>query len=121
MSFVNFSNHSSAMWNKNQIKAAEKWGPVIDVPFPEISADTDENEIELLARKYTDILVQHNPDAVMCQGEFTLVFSVVNKLKKLGITVVSACSNRSAIEKVLPDGSSQKCSVFEFVRFREYR
>lgn len=121
MSFVNFSNHSSAMWNKKQREEAEKWGTIIDVPFPNISAEIDEDEIGLIATKCLGLIMEFNPKAVMCQGEFTLVYAVVSELKKLGITVVSACSNRTAIEEILPDGSSQKCSVFEFVRFREYR
>lgn len=121
MNFVNFSNHSSTMWNKEQREAAEKWGLLVDVPFPSISAEAGEEEIELIAGKCIDSIMRYKPKAVMCQGEFTLVYAVVSELRKRGITVVSACSNRTAVEKILPDGSSQKFSVFEFVRFREYR
>lgn len=121
MTFVNFSNHSSNMWNKKQREEAEKWGTLVDVPFPNISAEIDENEIESIATKCVESIVGYNPKAVMCQGEFTLVYAVVSELRKVGITVVAACSNRIVFEEVLSDGSSQKCSVFEFVRFREYR
>ena len=60
-------------------------------------------------------------DAVMVQGEFTLVYGVVNRLKNAGIKVVSACSERKAIEYQDEYGNDIKENRFSFVRFREYR
>ena len=120
MTFVNFSNHSSDKWNPKQIEAASKWGSIIDLPFPEVSADASVEDIRLLACDYTDQICSLQPNAVMCQGEFTLTFAIVTMLKSRGITVVSACSSRNTVEAVSVDGTSQKTSIFEFVKFREY-
>ena len=121
MSFVNFSNHRSATWNDRQRLAAEKWGSIIDIPFPNISAASDEAEIKRIAERCVERILSCDPAAVMCQGEFTLVYAVISELKKRGVTVVSACSNRRATETILDDGTTQKQSIFEFIRFREYK
>jgi len=60
-----------------------------------------------------------NPTAVMCQGEFTLAFAVIAGLKRQGITVLAACSERKVYEKRI-NGTTQKTAFFEFRKFREY-
>lgn len=120
MCFVNFSNHNSENWSQKQVKASEKWGKIVNIAFPHISPNADEAEIQQLAQKYICEIVKYNPTAVMCQGEFTLSYAVINGLKERGITVVSACSERRAVEEVQDDGSVRKYSVFEFVQFRRY-
>mgnify|MGYP003306754194 CR=1 FL=1 len=42
------------------------------------------------------------------------------ELKKQGIKVVAACSERRAEENVKDDGIIEKNSIYEFVQFREY-
>ena len=61
-----------------------------------------------------------NPDAVLCQGEFTFVYRVVLRLEREGIPVFAACSFRKSQETISPDGSTLKQSVFVFTRFRRY-
>ena len=70
--FVNFSNHPSAGWGREQAEAASRYGQLIDLPFPA---------------------------AVLCQGEFCLTFLVVSALKAQGITVLAACSERIVTER----------------------
>lgn len=57
--------------------------------------------------------------AVMAQGEFTLTYAVVNRLKSMGITVISAVSERIVMEQV-ENGEVRKTVIFRFAGFREY-
>ena len=119
--FVNFSNHKSALWSEKQRLAAEAYGEIVDVPFPMVSSVATEDEIDALADQCVEEIVSKNPDAAMCQGEFTLTYAVINKLLAKGIKCVSACSDRVVVERQMSDGTTQKQSVFEFVQFRQYR
>ena len=51
--FINFTNHPSSSWSKEQIKAVrEKYdSEIIDVSFPPVSASADESEIKEQAMK----------------------------------------------------------------------
>lgn len=118
--FINCSNHKSKFWDDDQIKAAEKWGEIKDYLFPIVPPKATEEEVDALANKVVEELMSMKPDAVMCQGEFTLTFAVATKLKENGIEVVSACSERQTIERQLEDGSTEKRAKFHFVKFRKY-
>lgn len=119
MSFVNFSNHCSSAWSNKQRMAAQKWGKIIDVPYPDITATCDETVINRLAEDSIEKILSYKPAAVMCQGEFTLTYAVTTMLKRKGVTVVVACSDRKSKETILDDGTTQKQSIFDFVRFRD--
>ena len=114
-SFVNFSNHPSSQWTREQLDASESYGTVVDFPFPAVSPDADEKEISDLAQQCLQQILSLNPAAVMCQGEFTLCFQVVNLLKDNNIPVLAACSERKTIEK-----NGFRLSEFRFVRYRYY-
>lgn len=118
--FINCSNHNSMNWSRSQISAAQKWGEIVDFPFPAVDAYADEEQVLNLAEETLAKLLEMKPDAVMCQGEFTLVYALVSKLKEQGITVLAACSQRKTVEEKKPDGSIEKTSIFEFVRYRYY-
>jgi hypothetical protein len=120
MSIINLTNHPSAAWGEEQKTAAQRYGEIIDLHFPDIGATLDETDIQRLAYDYVRKVTELHPQAVICQGEFTFVYAVVTELRKKGIRVLSACSERKAVEKFMPDGSVQKTAVFKFVRFREY-
>ena len=119
--FINFTNHPSSSWSKEQIKAVrEKYdSEIIDVSFPPVSASADESEIKEQAMKCAERICGYAPAAVMCQGEFGLTYHVVNLLKKRGTRVVYSCSERRTVEKKT-DSGTVKTSEFCFVRFREY-
>jgi len=119
--FLNFSNHASANWSEQQRQAAEIYGEIEDMPFPDIRAEASEEETGRLAEKYVRQIVEKQPDAVMCQGEYTFTFAVVSMLVRRGILCVAACSRRVAVEEIREDGSAKKQSVFVFEKFREYR
>lgn len=118
--FINCSNHASANWSDQQVKAASEWGEIVDYPFPSVPADADEKKIAEMAEAAADEMAAMNPEAVMCQGEFTLTFALTERLKLKGIPVVAACSQRKTTEVRQPDGGTKKISEFCFTRFREY-
>ncbi len=121
---INFTNHPSANWTDKQTQlAGELYGEIVDIAFPLVPADADEESIKKMAEenfakiKGTFLEKANNKEnAVHIQGEFTLVYALVNKLKNAGIKCIASTSIREAYEK--PDGT--KVSVFRFVRFREY-
>lgn len=118
--FVNFSNHPSIRWTDEQVEAAMVCGDIVDVPFPLLEANISEEEMIKIGDECVKKIVENNPTKVMCQGEFTLTFYVVNKLIKKGITCVAACTKRVSNEMILDDGSVRKESYFVFEGFRKY-
>ena len=124
--FVNFTNHPSAKWSEEQISAAEQsYGTIIDLPFPAVSTDADQTWISQEANAQIakmDALFANadsHPNAVLCQGEFTLAFAVITRLLDQGIKVVSAVSERNARE-IQVNGETRKEVIFHFAGFREY-
>lgn len=118
--FVNLSNHSSVMWSKEQYEAASGYGKVVDIPFPQIEASSSEEEIERLVEEYYPRIIQYDSPTVMVQGEFSFTYRMIVKLKEAGITVLTSCADRIVKESSNIDGSTNKVSLFKFVRFREY-
>ena len=121
--FINFSNHPSDKWETAQIDAARKYGEIVDIPFPAVSPDGDEEYISKLADDYIERIVDTpgQIEAVMVQGEFNLTYAFVNRLIAKGIKAFSACTARSVKEIQDEMGVVKKESVFQFVRFREYK
>lgn len=120
--FINFSNHPHASWDSSQTNVASAYGEIIDIPFPSVDPLASEDEIAKIADRYSERII-HMADtntSVMVQGEFTLTYAVVNRLKDEGIKAVSACSDRDVIESVDENGHTVRKSVFKFKRFREY-
>lgn len=113
--FVNFTNHPSEKWSKEQVEAASEYGRIIDVPFPVVLPTLDEECVRVLAEECAATILSLKPNAVLCQGEFTLCYDVIGLLKAEGITVLAATSRREVVE----DGNI-RTSAFIFERFREY-
>lgn len=118
--FLNISNHPSALWSEKQKAEAEKYGPVIDVAFPAVDTSAGEENIIDMAKAFFSEVIKYKPSAVMCQGEYTLSFCLINMFLSHGIRCLAACTERKAEEKKQEDGTSLKISRFEFVKFREY-
>jgi hypothetical protein len=118
--FVNFSNHPSTAWDEKQRTQAMQYGEIVDVAFPDVAADSTEAELDVLADQFTERILQYAPACVMCQGEFTLTYRVINRLKEKEVPVVAACSQRKSYEQVQDDGTVKKISVFQFCQFRKY-
>ena len=58
-------------------------------------------------------------DYILLQGDFGLVYRLVEVAKSLGLIPVYATTKRVAIEKNI-DGKSVKISEFRHIRFRRY-
>lgn len=113
--FVNFTNHPSGKWEPKQRQSALEYGEIVDLLFPEVDAEADEAGIDDMAASYVRKILELQPSAVLCQGEFCLSFQVATRLKAQGITVLAACSKR----EVKVNGNIKE-ATFKFVRFRRY-
>ena len=89
---INFTNHPSALWSAEQQAAAQRYGTVVDLAFPAIDPAADEAALDSLATVYADHILHLNPDAVLCQGECTFVYRVVQRLEVAGIPTLSPFS-----------------------------
>lgn len=118
--FINHTNHPKEHWSAEQISAAKVYGEILDMAFPAISATATAQEIRELVKRNLKKILELKPAVVLCQGEFNYTFAMVEELKKLGIKVVAATSERVVAEEILSDDSTQKISNFRFVQFREY-
>ena len=116
MTFVNFTNHPAATWSDVQLAAAEKYGEIVELPFPVVHSTSSEKDITALADELADKIMAMDPAAVMCQGEFTLAYAVIRRLRSNGIKVVAACSERM----VEMNEEGKKVVTFHFEQFREY-
>ena len=116
MKFVNFTNHPVETWEDSQVTAAQVYGEIIDIPFPVVRPNAGEEEIIVLAEQSIEKIMTMEPVAVMCQGEFTLAYAVINRLKMRDVKVVAACSERMV--EINEEG--KKVVTFHFERFREY-
>lgn len=118
--FVNFSNHPSAKWSREQLDAALAIGQeVVDLPFPMVPASADEQEVDILAKECFDRIVEiaaGREATVHAAGEFTLTVNVVERCKAAGIPCVASCTERISEEG--PDGEIIRRFVFS--RFRRY-
>ena len=118
--FINLTNHPSDQWSNEQRDAADKYGSILDIPFPNVSPESTEEDIARLAETYTEKILRMNPDAVLCQGEICLAFAIAERLRAHHIPVLAACSERITEETAQADGSTYKVSRFVFRRFRQY-
>lgn len=98
--FINLSNHASENQSAKQLAAAQKYGDIVDVRFPIISPTAESADIDRLVSKYIAKLYEYDCAAVMVQGEFVLTYRITAVFKKLGITVLSACSERRTAEHI---------------------
>lgn len=118
---VNLSNHPSSAWSEKQKKVSEKYGKVYDVKFPYVNPNCSENDIKDLAHYTFAKVIKMKPDYVLCAGEFTLVYALVDLFKKANVGVITSCSERIVIdETVNKNGEVTAKKGYAFVRYREY-
>ena len=117
---LNLTNHPYENWSETQRAAASAYGPVEDLPFPNISPYADSAEIDAQVSAYLARIAGYPAPVVLVQGEFVFTFRMVTRLKECGICALCACSERCVTERVKPDGSTEKCSEYRFAGFRAY-
>lgn len=124
--FINLSNHPSDSWGEEQKNAAQHWGDIYDIPFPQIDPTITENALDNLLEEYFQKILEYRKQAsaapfiVMIQGEFVFSFRLIVKIKEQGIKVVAAQSRRLVRESLDENRNYVKKSCFQFVGFREY-
>lgn len=118
--FLNFTNHPSAGWHEKQLLAAQRYGEVQDVPFPDVPPEYSAEDVAELAQRSVQEILKKRPTVVLCQGEMTLTYQVVRRLLAQNVTVVAACTKRRVCERIEPDGTVKKLAIFEFAGFRSY-
>lgn len=57
-------NHPCSAWSEDQLAEAERRGNVVDLPFPNVPADIDENGIAKLADERSAEICGYDPDTV---------------------------------------------------------
>lgn len=127
--FINYSNHESSGWSEAQLFAAKEYGTLCDVPFPDVSVESTKEDILKLAEAQIGLLEETarvagttlNETAIMCQGEFSLSYAVISRLKRRypGCRVLCAVSKRNVVETKIGD-TTEKRVIFSFCGFREY-
>ena len=118
--FINLSNHPSSGWSAEQTNAAQKYGKIKDLKFPNVPSDAVGSEIEVIVMETFAKVMSEQPAAVMCAGEPVVCFKLVELFKIAGVTVLAAVTDRVSEEIQNPDGTTTKVSKFCFKGFREF-
>jgi hypothetical protein len=117
--FFNISNHPTTKWSAEQANAAMALGGELrDIQFPNVPTLATTAAVSALA----DMLAAQvgDNDVAMVQGEFTLVYATLARLRARGIRVVAACTERKVQEVAKSDGTVEKTAIFAFATFRDY-
>ena len=118
--FINLSNHASEKWSPSQLAEAQKYGPVLDIPFPAVDPRWDDEAMNQVVDEYAEMVFRYGQPVVMVQGEFIFTYRMICRLKERGLKVLAACSERCSVETTVEDGSTVRRSEFRFVCFHEY-
>ncbi len=114
---LNLSNHPSSKWSDQQLKtAANDYGGVEDLPFPNIPPHYSREDVQRVVQQYFEKVRALNPKAVHLMGEMTFTFALVQKLKAAGWPCVASTTER----KILEEKEGKKTLQFTFVQFRSY-
>jgi hypothetical protein len=120
---INLSNHPSHQWQPAQKDLAlEKYGSVIDIPFPQLDPMATMSEILLLAKQHVEkcskLLKETGKEthAIHIMGEHTFVYAFVRIMQQNNITCIASTTHRLASI----DENGNKTSRFEFCQFRKY-
>lgn len=117
--FVNLSNHPLADWTPEQRSAAEEYGELGDLPFPNVSPSLSSEELNHLVEEYFQKLLALSESAditVHLMGEFTFTHRLINRLQEVDIHCLASTTERVVTEVE----SQQKLVTFQFVGFRPY-
>jgi CRISPR-associated Csx2 family protein len=119
--FLNLSNHPSSQWEPHQLEAADQFGELFNLPFPEINPEWDAAQIELLAGEYLQKIKKLAEEksatpVVHLMGEYCFCFALGNLLKAEQIQTIVSTSERKSVMN--DDGT--KTIHFDFVQFRPY-
>lgn len=126
----NVSNHPSTEWSEEQVKAAKEKAMFLsesniveieDVPFPNIPPNMDKDDVADLADEVlTKIQNANDASFIIINGEMNFVFSFVSFAIQRGLRCFTATTERISEDKKNEDGTTEKVSIFKFIKLREY-
>ena len=116
---INISNHPSTTWTKEQLEhLTELFGPVEDIPFPNIHPSMTSDEVWDMANEmYYRIAHLGYQVTAHVMGEMVFTHALVNLLTKVGILCIASVTERVA--SIDPE-TGVKTSVFKFQGYRAY-
>lgn len=118
---INLSNHSSSIWSEVQLSEAKEYGDIIDLSFPIVDENADEQYVKDLANTYLEIILDYNKPnhniTVHLMGEMTFSYALLKLLQEQGIKCIASTTKRIVLGE--KPGIKEEV-VFEFCRFREY-
>ncbi len=120
---INHSNHPSIKWDDRQ---REDWDKIIDIPFPTVSPCADTDEVYALAKEHCEKILWEIAEHEGCDvyvyvaGEYTYCYILHDLLKEYlpSLKLAIPTTARMVMERTKEDGTTEKVSVFEFVRWR---
>ena len=128
--FINLTNHRFEDWSELQkITAVKQFGEFTGMEgFPQIGPHLSKEDVArtvLAVLSDIDAAIHHNglnpaDVSIVCQGEMCFTVEFVRRATERGYSCYAATSERKSIETQLPDGTTSKTAIFEFVQFREY-
>lgn len=57
--FLNISNHKSENWSANQTSEAEKYGEIVDIPFPAVNPRESDKYMDDLVEAYYQKVMEY--------------------------------------------------------------
>lgn len=117
--FINLSNHPSSSWTAEQLAAAEAFGELVDMPFPQVAPDATADDIKTLAEAQVEAIMKQaetHTVTVHVMGEMSLIYRIVRMLSERGIRCVCSTSHRV----VKDQGDGRRLVEFKFNSFRDY-
>lgn len=123
---INLSNHPSLSWSEKQKEEAKRlFENIVDIKFPLISPSLSSDELLPIAhdllKEINAYMEEYDEVSVHIMGEFSFTFIMVQLLHSVGIMCYVSTTDRKVIEEVNDKGETIKTTVFDFVRFREYK
>lgn len=121
---INFSNHPYIHWSEKQkLSAGQLFGEIVDIPFPTISPESNEEVLLKMAKEYLNQILNfkrtHNDITVHIMGEFTFTFIMIQLLHQHNIPCYASTTKR-LVKEIVDGNMVKKVSIFEFVSFRKY-
>ena len=120
---INLSNHPYDKWDIKQKEASKIFGPCVDLQFPSVDEEADEEDIEALCavvlEQVNNLISKHSATdttSIHVMGEHTLTFALVRCFQDLGINCIASTSKRLSSEL----HGNKKLTQFAFGKFRAY-
>lgn len=118
--FINLSNHPVATWSDQQKNEAEKFGTIVEMPFPQIDPMATADEVFTIAQTFYDKVMAINAETpvagVHLMGEFTFTHALVDLFN---FNATPDCTIRCFVSTTVR--RADKFDLFQFKQFREYR